>query len=116
MKETIDSAVHSLVQARRARGTVPAPALPDAAAAYAVQDGVARALGWFDGAMPLHWKSGGPSREATLTHAPLPPEGVWTSPAEARDWPFAFRGIEAEVALRLGREVDAALAATLDLA
>ena len=31
-------------------------------------------------------------------------------------WPFHLRGIEAEIALRLGRDVDAALAATLDAA
>ena len=30
-----------------------------------------------------HWKSGGPSRDAVLTHAPLPPAGVWASPADA---------------------------------
>jgi 2-keto-4-pentenoate hydratase len=111
---TIDQAVQALVQARRTRAVLPAPALPDATAAYAVQDGVARALGWFGDAMPTHWKSGGPSRSATLTHAALPPEGVWASPADARAWPFHFRGIEAEVALRLGRAVDATLAATLD--
>ena len=88
-----------------------AQTLPDAAAAYAVQDGVAREFGWFDDAMPRHWKSGGPSRNAVLTHAPLPPAGVWTSPADARDWPFHLRGIEAEVALRMGLDVDAARAA-----
>lgn len=113
---TIDSAVTALVQARRTRRTVPAVALPDAACAYAVQDGVAHAFGWFGDAIPAHWKSGGASRSASLTHAALPPEGVWTSPADARAWPFHWRGIEAEIALRLGREVDAALAATLDLA
>ena len=34
--------------------------------------------------LPRHWKSGGPSREAVLTHAPLPPAGVWASPARRR--------------------------------
>lgn len=62
------------------------------------------------------WKSGGPSRDAVLTHAPLPPQGVWASPAAAGEWPLRLRGVEAEIALRLGRDVDAALAATLDLA
>jgi 2-keto-4-pentenoate hydratase len=66
--------------------------------------------------MPRYWKSGGPSRDAVLTHAPLPPAGVWASPADARGWRFQFRGIEAEIALRLGRDVDASLAATLDVA
>jgi 2-keto-4-pentenoate hydratase len=112
----IDTAVQALVQARRTQQTTPAVTLPDAAAAYAVQGGVAAALGWFDGTTPCHWKSGGPSREAVLTHAPLPDAGVWTSPADASAWPFHFRGIEAEIALRLSCDVDAALAATLDIA
>jgi 2-keto-4-pentenoate hydratase len=40
---------------------------------------------------------------------------VWASPADASRWPFAQRGIEAEVALRLGGDVDADLAAGLDV-
>lgn len=114
--DPIDATIRALVQARQS--SQPAPAadapLPDAAAAYAVQDGVARALGWFADTAPAHWKSGGASREATLTHAALPAHGVWASPADARDWPFRQRGIEAEVALRLGRDVNAALASRLD--
>ncbi len=90
--------------------------LADAAAAYAVQQGVAQALGWFDGAGPRHWKSGGPSPQAVQTHAALPPAGVWASPAEARGWPLRLRGIEAEIALRLRQDVDTDLAATLDTA
>lgn len=122
---TTEDLVNLLLDARRERRTVPAPELPDDAAAYAVQDGVANALGWFDAAGPRHWKSGGASRESELAHSPLPPAGVWPSPADASNWPAAadaglwplsLRGIEAEIALRLGRDVDAALAATLDVA
>jgi 2-keto-4-pentenoate hydratase len=116
----IDAAVQALLHARRTQHTTRAAEvpLPDAAAAYAVQAGVAQALGWFSAGTPRHWKSGGPSRDAVLTHAPLPPTGVWASPADARErsWPFHLRGIEAEIALRLGRDVDAGLAATLDVA
>lgn len=111
----LDAAVQALLQARQGQ-TVAAPALPDAAAAYAVQAGVAAALGWFADGTPRFWKSGGASRQAVQTHAPLPPAGVWPSPAAAGAWPFRLRGIEAEVALRLARPVDATLAATLDLA
>ncbi len=114
---TINDAARLLVEARKTNQPVPAAnaALPDAAAAYAVQQAVADSLGWFDGdRVPRFWKSGGPSRDAVLTHAPLPPAGVWTSPADARGWPFRMRGIEAEVALRLARDVDPAFAATLD--
>jgi 2-keto-4-pentenoate hydratase len=111
----VEQAVQVLLQARRSAQPVAAPALADAEAAYAVQDGVAAALGWFGGGAPLWWKSGGPSREAVQTHAPLPPAGVWTSPADAARQPFQLRGIEAEIALRVAEPVDAARAAALDL-
>ena len=112
----IDAAVQALVAARREHRPVAAGAtpLPDADAAYAVQDGVAQWFGWFDAGFPRHWKSGGPSRDAVLTHAPLPPSGVWASPAQAGDWPFRMRGIEAELALRLGQPISPAQAAGLD--
>jgi len=110
----IDTAVTALVNARRRGRSAADVPLPDAGAAYAVQDRVAQALGWFGGAVPTHWKSGGPSPSAVQTHASLPPAGVWTSPADARSWPFRLRGIEAEIALRLGGDVDEALAAGLD--
>lgn len=107
----------ALVAALRERR--PADALPlagklrDAGDAYAVQRLVAQALHGPDPGFPCYWKSGGPSREATPTHAPLPVEGVWPSPADARRWPCNIRLIEVEIALRLGRDVTAAEAATL---
>ena len=112
----IDIAVARLVQARQQHRPQPAPPLTDAAAAYAAQDQVARELGWFGNAPPRHWKSGGASREAAIFHAPLPPAGVWSSPAQAGSWRFERRGIVAEVALRLREPVDAARAESLDLA
>jgi len=119
MTPTPTSVADALLQARRQ----PQPAdahtwqgdLPDSAAAYAVQDRVAQALGWFAGQAPGHWKSGGPGRDQALTHAPLPPAGIWASPATAGGWPFRQRRVESEIALRLARPVDAALAARLDL-
>ena len=74
--DPIATAVTALVHARRSGDATPAVTLPDAEAAYAVQDGVAASLGWFENAAPWHWKSGAPSAEAPQTHAPLPPEGV----------------------------------------
>lgn len=112
---SIDTVASALITVRR--GHLPHDAAPLAGAlaspadAYAVQRRVAREFGWFaDGDAPRYWKSGGPSREALSTHAPLPPAGVWTSPAQAGAWPFHMRGIEAEIALRLACDVDAALA------
>lgn len=99
----------ALVQARQQRRACDAGAfsniLRDAADAYAVQHLVAQALHGPDPAFPRYWKSGGPSREAVATHAPLPAEGVWPSPADARRWPCNIRLIEVEIALRLGRDV-----------
>ncbi|MFC7461815.1 fumarylacetoacetate hydrolase family protein [Hydrogenophaga defluvii] len=108
--------IDALLQARRS--ATPADALPLAASlsepdqAYAVQVAVMAQLTGQPG-VPRHWKSGGPSRDLPLTHAPLPPDGVWASPATAGDWPFHQRGIEIEIALRLGVAVDAAQAASL---
>ena len=106
---------HTLIQARRSGQVADAAsvAIADAAQAYRVQTLVAKAMGWDSGAPARHWKSGGPGREATLTHAPLPAIGVWNSPADARDWPFFWRGIEAEIALRLAQNVDTTLAQSL---
>ena len=116
---TIDAVIDALLNARRTLGAIDdtplAHAVPTADDAYLVQAAVANELGWFDAGVPVHWKSGGASRTAVMTHAPLPPAGVWASPADARAWPFNWRVIEAEIALRLSRSVDAALAATLDM-
>ena len=115
----IDAVADALIRARRDHRLLPAAAMADALGsaddAYAVQQRVAHALAWFPASAPRYWKAGGPSRAAPLTCAPLPPQGVWATPARAGAWPFHLRGIEAEVALRLGREVDQALAATLDV-
>jgi 2-keto-4-pentenoate hydratase len=112
---TIDAAAALLIDARRSGASPEAPALADAAAAYAVQARVGDALGWFADGGPRHWKSGGPSRDAVATHAPLPPAGVTASPADLAGWPFRLRGIEAEVALRLREPVNAERAAGLDV-
>lgn len=109
----IERVAQALIAARREQTAVDAmplaDALREASEGYAVQDAVARAMGWQQ-QFPRYWKSGGPSRETALTHAALPPEGVWESPARAGGWHFNQRVIEAEVALRLGREVSAAQA------
>lgn len=112
----------ALVAARRSNRTLDAApwtdALQDAAQAYEVQDAVAAALDWFGDdpgtPVPGHWKSGGGSRGATLTHAPLPPANVRRSPASFDDLVFHTPGIESEIALRLGRDVTPEEASKLD--
>lgn len=115
----IEAVSDALLRARErgepADAALLADALADAGEAYEVQQRVAAALGWFADGAPRHWKSGGPGRTQPLTHAPLPPAGVWASPADASRWPMRHRLVESEIALRLGRDVDAALAARLDV-
>jgi len=117
MPSPVQSVAAALVQAHRSQR--PADAAPlegllqGAGDAYAVQDEVARECNWFGGSVPQYWKSGGPARDAALTHAPLPPQRVWTSPADARQAHFNLRLVEAEVALRLARDVAPADAAAL---
>ena len=111
--------IEALVSARQTDRTVSAApwggALADATAAYAVQDAVAHAMGWFSSEVPQHWKSGGPNRQAVLTHAPLPPAGVRNSPARLADMAFHTMGVEAEIALRLDQSVSPAQAAGLTM-
>lgn len=105
----------ALLRARRELRPQDAAALANALHgpddAYEAQRLVAQALG--APSVPRYWKSGGASRPAILTHAPLLPHGVWPSPADARGQHFNMRLIEAEVALRLREDVDAQQAATL---
>ena len=111
---SVDAVCHTLLQARAHAELADARPLAEALSgpeqAYAVQQAVARQLGWFATGAPRVWKSGGPARGAQMSHAPLPPAGVWPSPAKAGDWPLHTRGIEAEIALRLGEEVSVAKA------
>ena len=109
----IEQVTAALLQARRDRQPVTAAplaaALENADAAYAVQAAVA-ARGALDAGR--YWKSGGPSQTA-VTHAALPAAGVRRSPANLRNDHFNWRGIEAEVALRIVRDVSHAEAAML---
>lgn len=120
MSTPVQAVAEALVAAHRQQRTVAAapfePLLQEAAQAYAVQEEVARAMRWFDRPVPQHWKSGGPSRTATLTHAGLPPQHVWASPADASGTHFNWRLIEAEVAVRLARDVSPAQAQAFDAA
>ncbi|RYY95820.1 MAG: 2-keto-4-pentenoate hydratase [Comamonadaceae bacterium] len=111
-------AVASALLAARHGGPLPdadafAAAVPDAAAAFRVQGLTLQALG-DDPARCRAWKSGGPSRTAVLTHAPLPSSGLLASGASATHLPLIHRMIEAEVALRLGRDVTVDMARALD--
>jgi 2-keto-4-pentenoate hydratase len=107
----------ALVRARSEHRTESAALLQgclrDAADAYAAQRLASEAFTKLRPGSPPVWKSGGAGREVALTHAALPAGGVWRSPADARGHHFNFRFIEAEVALRLARDVTPQAAAAL---
>lgn len=115
---SVEQVAQALLAARRERtacDTAPlAGALRDAPQAYAVQDRVIRSLASQPEGFPRYWKTGGAGREGLFPHAPLPLEGIWASPADARGWHFNIHLVEAEIALRLAREVSPAQAATID--
>ncbi len=116
MTSNPSAVAQALLAARRQRTPIDADASAGAIAsaedAYTVQDLVLRELEPA-AAVARWWKSGGPSREGLLPHAPLPAAGVWASPAVAGDWHFNFCLVEAEIALRVGRDVTPAQAAAL---
>lgn len=112
---SIQAVAQALLHARRNHSPVGAASvaghLLEAGAAYEVQQRVRDALA--PGEVPVFWKSGGPSRSAVLTHAPLFAATTWPSPAHAQREHFNCTLIEAEIALRLGSDVTAARAAGL---
>ncbi|MDE2004491.1 MAG: fumarylacetoacetate hydrolase family protein [Betaproteobacteria bacterium] len=104
IRPALQPLVDALVGAHRRHGRVEARAMPvpaNDAEAYAVQEAVAAALGWFDTARAPAWKVGAAGREATPNAAPLPPRGVRTSPAHCAADSFRSIGIEGEIAFRL---------------
>lgn len=88
-----DALIKALVNCHRhgsrLQATDWAGAVRDEADAYAVQDGVAAALGW---ALD-RWKSGGASVQGPFSHSPVDPVAG-----------TALLGVEAEVALRVGAD------------
>ena len=109
MNESIARVARALHRARQSHVALAeeswTEALPDAAAAYAVQDEVALLMGWSQAGTPACWKAGAPNAQSVPTFAPLPAPGVHVSPAWRERAGHFIAGIEAEVAFRLGRNV-----------
>jgi 2-keto-4-pentenoate hydratase len=109
----LESVTSALLQAYRggpaADDAALAPLVTDPSQAYAVQDAVVRALDADAGATAMrgYWKSGGPSRSQPLTHAALPAAGVRPAGSGTAGLHLRRPLIEAEVALRIGRDVTA---------
>lgn len=102
MSFSADEAARRLLAARKGAAAVHARdiAPPDEASAYAVQDATLRAIGPAGG-----WKVGAATPEAVPGAAPLPAAGLYTDGTTLAGPPWQMRGIEVEVALRLGRDL-----------
>jgi 2-keto-4-pentenoate hydratase len=104
MSFDIERATTLLAEARRTGqpATVFQPGPADVDEAYAVQDRIAAMLGPVGG-----WKVGAKTPDGMPNTAPLLQDLVQTSPAA---WPkhvFHLRGVEAEIAFKIGRDIPA---------
>jgi hypothetical protein len=75
-------------------------AVKDEQAAYTVQRRVSEGLGAIGG-----WKVGAPGPQGAPNCAPLPAAGIHPSPLRLDAGPFGLRGVEAEIAFRLGADL-----------
>lgn len=102
--QRVERAAALLVDARRSGRhlrELPPEARPAAVQdAYAIQDAVIRALGGAAG-----WKVGAKSPSAEPTCAPIPAGLVFESPKRFLSTELRLRGIEAEIAFRIGRDL-----------
>lgn len=101
--------VDQLLDARRAGRAIPSAGLPSTLAEqeiYAVQDACGERGGWFTAGRPRAWKLGVPDAQGEASAAPLPDSGLATSPAVIAASLLPRLGVEAEVALVLGRDID----------
>jgi 2-keto-4-pentenoate hydratase len=103
MTPDISHAVQSLLEARRSGLQVAPPfALPDRAAVYAVQDGVAQATGPVAG-----WKVGARTPTAEPNPAPLLVGALVPSPARFDGKAMHMIGVEVEISFHIARDIPA---------
>ena len=103
MTADISYAVQTLLEARRSGIQVAPPfALPDRAAVYAIQDGVARATGPVAG-----WKVGARTPTAEPNPAPLLAGALVPSPAAFDGKAMHMIGVEIEISFHIVRDIAA---------
>ena len=103
MSADISKAVQQLLEARRSGVQVkPTFALPNRAAVYAIQDGVAKATGPVAG-----WKVGASSPTSEPNPAPLLAGSVVRSPARFDGKAMHMIGVEIEIAFHIARDIAA---------
>ncbi len=103
MTPDISKAVCSLLAARKSGIQMAPPfALPDRAAVYAIQDGVAKATGPVAG-----WKVGARTPTAAPNPAPLLAGALVASPARFDGKAMHMIGVEVEISFHLARDITA---------
>jgi 2-keto-4-pentenoate hydratase len=103
MTPDISHAVETLLEARRGSVQVAPPfVLPDRAAVYAIQDGVARATGPVAG-----WKVGARTPTAEPNPAPLLAGALMPSPAKFDGKAMHMIGVEVEISFHIVRDIAA---------
>ena len=103
MSQDISHAVQALLDARRSgRQVTPPFALKDRAAVYAVQDGVAQAIGPVAG-----WKVGARTPTAEPNPAPLLAGALVPSPARFDGKAMHMIGVEVEISFHIVRDIAA---------
>jgi 2-keto-4-pentenoate hydratase len=101
MSVDVSQAVKQLLEARRSGVQVKPPfALPDRAAVYAIQDGVAQATGPVSG-----WKVGARTPTADPNPAPLLAGALVTSPAAFDGKAMHMIGVEIEISFHIARDI-----------
>jgi 2-keto-4-pentenoate hydratase len=111
LSERAASLVDKLLQARRTGVAVDPAGLPKLLTpeeVYGVQDACAARGGWFAGGKPRAWKLGVPDATGEASAAPLPDSGLMNSPAQVPASVLPRPGVEAEVALIIGRDLGSA--------
>ncbi|MFI5030121.1 MAG: 2-keto-4-pentenoate hydratase [Reyranellales bacterium] len=99
----VSQAVKQLLEARRSGVQVKPPfALPDRAAVYAIQDGVAQATGPVSG-----WKVGARTPTADPNPAPLLAGALVKSPATFDGKAMHMIGVEIEISFHIARDIAA---------
>src|SRR6185369_2833604 len=101
MAADISKAVQLLLEARRSGVQVKPPfALPDRAAVYAIQDGVAKATGPVAG-----WKVGARAPTAEPNPAPMLAGALVKSPASIDGKAMHVIGVEIEISFHIAKEI-----------